>query len=1246
MKRIVLSSALLSLFVSLSAWAQETRGTIIGTVQDGTGASIPGATVVITNKGTNTSVDVVTNERGYFEVPYLMPGSYSILVKAPSFKQTERSGVNLATGQRLRVDIALEVGPVNEILTVEADATILDTASASGGSTLSARQVEALPVFGDAAQLLARSVPGTQWLGQPTIVDLHSNMGASTVSAAGGVGGVEYALDGVPNLGRDSRVASMPPIDAVEEIRVDTAAFDASKGHTGNATISLVTKSGTNDFHGSVNWEYWNQRWNATPSTTNAKYWGDINSALAKGDTALADKLRAQERQLPGHNNSYAATLGGPLQKDKLFFFATFNGYQKTATEESTAFNRTVPSEAHRRGDFSDLLALGSQYQIYDPRTARLVNGVVVRDPFPNNQVPILNPVYNAYAALYPLPNNTTGTAGADGANNYLATGTPWTWKYTGFSNRFDWTPSGRHRFYAKVSYYDWTEDRTDWTYETARQLSTRAQNRHNEALALDWVFAANSSTILNVDLAYNRYRDGDVLTDKQKSYTPSGVGFPAYVDEKAGQFAGLPRINFTAYDNVGYNVSNASTPSRSWYDTASLRADLTKIVKTHSLKVGIDLRRYSRATYSPGNASGTFNFRNDYVKQTENTSNAATRGLEWAAFMLGVPSSVSIDTNDSLYLTNPALGAYFQDDWRVTSKLTLNIGVRYEYEGGFTERYNRGLAQFDPTATLPITAGAQAAYARILPTLSAAQAKNLPSSIAVVGGSRFLNADGWPKTLNDGQHAVMPRLGAVYQLTDKTVVRAGYGLFYATNNVLNQGLDQSGFSVATSTTLTNDRGLTFNNADLKAGRTIMSDPFPAVNGSRFIQPLGSTLGLMQVVGGAWDYLGRDWKRARQQRFRAGIQQELTRNMSFEVAYLGARADDISLVQRLNPLPEQYWASGNARNDVLAADLNQNIANPFALANFAGLKTSDPVLYANMATRGFYTATTIKKSQLLRAYPQMSAGNGVRNTRVPAGETKYDHIEATLTKRFAGGASFILSYTRAWAERRDWYANEFDADPSWTADGGVAPHHFMVNAVVEAPFGKDKRFFKSGILAAVLGGWRLGGIYHWQTGSTYDFGNLFWYGDTPANPLDPNDPAYKVIKLDNVTRERWFNLEPFLLPAARAKYPDWATNPASLNAVIAATNAARPADFHRRVFPLRFDFLRGDVMSQVDLSLTRRFALPSGLKIEARADVINLLNTVQWRNNPNTSPYSTTFGQATEQWNTPRWITLKARLTF
>ena len=1198
--------------------AQETRGTIFGVVKDTSGGVLAGMSVVVTNEETNVSNETVTNDRGGFEIPYLLPGSYRVTVQADGFKKYTTTGLQLTVNNRVGLDVTLEVGTLTDEVTVTSDLPLLET-TASASATLTNRQVNALPVFGNSALLLARSVPGIQWTGQPNYLGLHSNVGASAVGAAGGVGGTEYSLDGVPNAGPSRRVGYLPYTDTVSEIKVESAGFDASKGHTSGASISMLTKSGTNQLRGSGTWQYWNQDWNATQSTTNAAYYGRIEQAMAEGRPEDAARYASERKVPPGHHHNYAGVVGGPVRlpkvfngSNKLFFFFSYNGFKDVKVEEPTAVNRTVPTEAQRRGDFSELLRIDPvRYQIYDPRSARLVAGRVVRDPFPNNQVPILNPLYQHYVNLYPMPNNPLGVVDSEGRNNYLASATPFNWDYNAYSNRFDWNISPRNRTFVRWSWNKFVEDRGDWTYETARGLHTNGLVRKNVAATIDHVFLQSGTTIWNMSVAYNRFTEGNQMSPAQLARSPSSVGLPSYIDERA---AGspctlLPLIDFGNYTDMGVNCGGYTN-----YSIGTARGELTKLMGTHSLKSGVEARVHYRSNLPGGNTSSNYTFGNSWVRQRDDTNNAGGLGLEWAAFMLGVPNSVTIDTNDSYYLTNGFYSAYLQDDWRVNSRLTINAGLRYEYEGGFVERYDRGLGGgFRFAEELPISAAAEAAYLRNpIPGLSA---------IDVVGGNNYLGADGAPRSLNDGQHAWMPRVGMVFKVSEKMTARAGYGLFYDTNNVLNDGINQFGYSRGTSTVITNDNGLTFNGtnmtsaacrANANACQTIFVDPFPVrEDGTRFNEPFGNALGVMARAGRGHDYVDRDWKRARQQRWRAGVQREIGRRLIAEVAYLGSRTDDMTLTQRLNFLPEQFWADGNVRNDAIPAFLDGTVPNPFNIREFEFLRGTNPTLYNDMAANGFFTGTTIRRHQLLRAYPHM---NGLQNARVPSGKSRYDHIEMSLQQRLLGGIEYSVAYTRAWDERADFYANEFDTAPTWRVSNSSVPHHFMTTVIAELPFGTGKRWLSDpGVMRAVAGGWQASGIYHLQSGRAIDWGNLFFYGS-----------SYESIEIPRSERDRarWFNTADFERSGTR-----------------------QPASFHRRVFPQRFDFLRSDYMNQLDLSMQRTFRLTSGTQFLVRFDAINAFNNVQW-DLPTTNPTSSNFGAVTQQWNTPRWLQVQGRFTF
>lgn len=1199
------------------ARAQETRGSILGTVKDPSGGVLPGMVVVVTNEETNVSAQVVTNDRGYFEVPYLVPGSYRITIQMEGFKKFTQTGLMLTVNNRLEVPVTLDLGTVTDEVAVVSAVPLLETTTASASTSLSNRQVNSLPVFGNSAMLLTRSVPGMQWTAQPNYLGLHSNAGASGTNAAGGVGGNEYSLDGVSNSAEGRRVAYLPYTDTVAEIKVETASFDASKGHGSGATVSALTKSGTNAFRGSATWQYWNAKWNATQSTTNAAYYGAIEQALADGNRAEADRLRGQPKSPPGHSNNWATVLGGPVRlpklfdgRDKLFFFFSYNGFKDVKSEETTAVNRTVPTEAQRRGDFSDLLRIDPvRYQIYDPRTARLENGRVVRDPFPNNQVPILNPLYQDYLRLIPLPNNPAGIASPEGQNNYLAAGTPFNWDYKAFSTRVDWNLSTRHRTFARWSWNDFLEDRGDWTYESAPGLMSNGLVRQNLGATLDHAFVQNGTTIWNASIAFNRFTEGNQRNATQRSFSPASVGFPAYMDERARQIGGtthLPRIDFSdnSYSDFGVDHGGFSD-----YSVINARGELTKIVSTHSVKTGVEFRQHRRETIPGGNTSGVMTPRNDYVRQRDNTNNAGLLGLEWAAFMLGV-TGISMDDNTSQRVSNPYYAAYVQDDWRLSNRITLNLGVRYEYEGGFVEANDRAIGSFDFDAVLPITAAAQQAY--LLNPIA-----GVPS-VDVRGGSLYAGLNGAPDALTRNNHVVMPRVGAVWKLGEKTVLRGGYGWFYDTNNVLNLGIDQSGFSRNTSRLLTNNNGLTFLNADLKNGQTILHDPFPIrEDGTRFNEPFGNALGISAKAGRGFDYEDFDWKRAKQQRWRVGLQREIARSLVAEVAYLGSYSNDISIgdpYDRVNALPAEYWSTGNVRNDANADFLNALVPNPFNIANFEFLRTQDPLLYQDMAANGFFTGTTIRRHQLLRALPHMTAGDGLRNTHSPLGETTYHHVEMSLQKRFSEGYEFTVGYTHAWHRDRDIFNNEFDALPSWRPSNDSRPHHLLVTAIVELPFGEGKPLFSNaGLGRTLLGGWQASGIYHLQSGRLIDWGNRFYYGD-----------SYEDIVLPRGERDRarWFNTDNFERASAK-----------------------QPASFHARVFPRRIDSARGDYMNQLDMAVSRSVGLWGGSRFQVTLSAINVLNNVQW-DQPNTDPTNSNFGVVTQQWNTPRWLQLQGRLTF
>ena len=329
---------------------------------------------------------------------------------------------------------------------------------------------------------------------------------------------------------------------------------------------------------------------------------------------------------------------------------------------------------------------------------------------------------------------------------------------------------------------------------------------------------------------------------------------------------------------------------------------------------------------------------------------------------MLGVPSTSSVDANDSYATLNPYYAGYVQDAWRVTPKLTVNFGLRFEFEQGITERYNRMLVGWDPNLQLPISAAAQAAYA-------AAPLAQLPaSSFVVQGGSLYANSQGLGREAWQGQAMLLPRVALAYQINPKTVLRTGYGIYYDTLNATNTTPNQLGYSTTTTNVASNDFGTTWNTGNPAAGVSLLNDPFPVrADGTRFDPAYGNTLGAMMVAGTSYSYGNLNYKHPRLQRWSAGIQRELNSNMAFQAVYNGQFSGNVGMSIKQDPLPEQYWNQTQTRNSALDGSLTANVANPFYINNFSSLQTSSPLLYKRLSSVPFFTSPTISVAQLLRA---------------------------------------------------------------------------------------------------------------------------------------------------------------------------------------------------------------------------------------------------------------------------------------
>lgn len=1221
-RRIALTLCLLAL-VGAAAFAQETRAMLFGRVLDPQGSAIPGATVVVKNTATNVALTFKTNETGYYEASLLLAGNYQVDAEAGGFKHLTHKGITLPVGSRLEVNLNMELGGVTETVSVTAEAPLLETNSLTSGRVVDNQSLMGLPIMGNSAIVAVRFTPGIQWGGVNLYLAPHSNIGGSDYNIDGGVGGNSWTLDGSPNRGPSRRLAYLPYTDSIAEFKVETNNFDAGVGQSTGVAINMVSKSGTNSLHGTLTWQHWQQRWQGTPFFTKQNYFRSIAAAEAAGDTAKANAIRNTDQQMPGRSNNWGVSAGGPVWipkivngKNRLFWFFTYNALKDVKSEEPITYNRTVPTANARNGDFGEMLNLPSpaQYIVYDPASvvpdpARPTH--YIRTPFANNVIPksrFVNPAYDAITKLYPPPNNPIAP-GQQPVNNFLSFMAPYNWDYWAVSNRVDYQISDRLRVYGRWSHNNFgPENRGDWTIQTAPGLNIGGLVRNNKGGNIDLVFNQSSATLWDINVAINQFREGSVQP-YALSLKPSDLGLPKYLDDKAGAEHILPLMNVNGYTQI----SPGGRSNWTRYRMATAKVAITHIRSNHTIQGAFDNRYHFRTALPQGNTSGNFTFNRTYTRKDDD-GNAPSNdlGLGWAAFILGVPSSMTIQTLDSYATMSPYYGGFVQDNWRFSRKLTLNLGLRVEYERGATERYNRMIAGFDPTLTLPITNAAQAAYAASpVPELAASQFK-------VLGGTLFPGAGSAPRELYKSQLMWLPRLAAAYQWNERTAIRVGYGIYYDTLNVLNFGPDQSGYTQDTSTTIASDpAGYVWNplfGANSPANqKSPVVDPFPVrADGTRFDAPTRNALGMLAKAGRGFSYTDYNQVHTRQQRWRVSLQRQFGQSWVIDAAYSGSYSDNIAIAQKRDILAAQYWADGQVRNDAIATNLNSNVTNPFRLANFASMAQSDAVIYRDMSALSMYTSSTIRKATLLRPFPQMN-GNLTNNT-VPAGVVKTHSFEAIMQKRFSRGFNLNFGYTALKAREKNFYFNEFDPDPSWRTSNNGRPQRVVGSGLFEFPFGRGKRFGADVGRAwdLLIGGWQTGVTYEFQPGGLLDWGNVFYYGQNLSD----------IVRSDK-TFDQWFNTANFERASAK-----------------------QPAAYHRRVFPVRVPDVRADKTSQWNVNMAKSLRISERVNLQLRLDALNVQNRSQM-SGPDTNPTSTNFGRITSQsQGTNRWIDVQARLTF
>lgn len=1068
-ERVRLASLLtLCLMSSLLVRGQGTYGQILGQVLDPAGAAVPAAQVRAINANTGVETKAITGSSGDYAVSYLPPGVYNLTVEARGFNSYTRTGIEVEVDSKVTLDAKLNIGNAAQTVQVTAESPILNTADASEGEVIDARRAVELPLKDGNPFVLENLTTGVMNLTNNQTTRVFDSGGTATITVNGSAQGTsEFSIDGMPDTsGTTMQAAFIPPPTAIQEFKIQTLNFDATNGFVPGATINLNMKSGTNQWHGEAN--------------------SYIQNPALAANTIFSDS--AGLPKVAYRQNRWEGMLAGPLVIPKAYNGRnrTFWMYDYSGVHDSlpniTNSTVTVPTAAERTGNFAGLLALGSQYQIYDPATIiPSSGGRTTRQPFPGNIIPssrispLATAIINQY---YPLP-NLPGRS--DGTNNSYEP-TAENNNYWSQAFRVDQVISERHRMYV-------SGDASKRDANTAYQFNG-AVGRHviqrNQGIGLNDVFVVSPTLVLNTRYSFGHYLQ-QVLPQEANANLVS-LGFsPQFVNQINSQDprgVQLPYLQFGGYASLGSDVRSALSPS-----IHNVGGDVIWSKGSHSFQFGATGRVYLESGYTLTNSSGNLTFGTNWTRGPLDNSASAPIGQDLASFLLGLPSSGSAQVNASYAEKFGASAYYAQDVWRVNQRLTLTLGLRYEKNFPTTERYDRGVAAFDFNAVNPIAAFAGANYA-LKPV-----AQIPASSFNVLGGLTFLGTGQTPSSMwHSGNLDFAPRFGAAYQIDHKTVLRGGVGLFY---NTVYRGIAQiiqTGYSSTTTLNPTLNNGVTF--------VATLANPFPG----GFSQPGGNSLGLATNDGQAVTFVNPNWIDPRALIWQVDIQHRLGEQTFVEVGYVGNAGYDLAATKNYDAIPDKYLSTSPVRDTATINTLTAAVPNPF-YPNLPGTSLS---------------GTTVALSQLLLPYPEFTSVSGVTNL----GYSNYQSLQTRFQKRFSMG--YILTAGWTWSKYLDAtsFLNAGDPSPVKAISTFDRPQRFTMTGLWELPFGPGRRWGASrdGVTGKVIRGWSLQGIYQAQSGPALGFGDAIINGSISS----------VVLPSDQRTVQRWFNTSAFVTASVRS----------------------------------------------------------------------------------------------------------------
>ncbi len=1135
--------------------AQSYQGGVRGAVTDPQGAAVANAKVTLTNTGTGVPRTTLTTADGTYVLSNVEPGNYSVAAESPSFKRYEQRGIVVGTQEFLNVDLKLEVGNITQSVTVTEDVPLVENSNASQGQVLDRQQLVDLPNLGRNPFMLSRVAQNVMPVGNPAYNRMEDQSGSSQISIAGGpVRGNNYLLDGVPITDADNRAIIIPSIEAVQEVKVQANTYDSSMARTGGGMFNTLLKSGTNQYHG------------VAFGSTRQTSWSGNNFFNNAAGLPLPPQV----------NYTYAFALGGRVWipkvydgKNRTFFWLAREGYDDKQSNSSQLY---TPTALERVGNFSATQAQGGgQLTIFDPSsTVKNADGTFSRTAFPNNIIPTskLNPVGLAMASTLALPASNPSYYGQ---NDLTVAGS---------------LPARAHQTTAKLD-----EQFTDWWRANLSYLSYLSLEpgntwfnsisspdqwrllRNVNATQLNNTFTISPTLVLSARYGFNRFPNYGYQVSSGLNLGTLGFS-PSYVNQVLS-----PTFPVVGLSTVYNSLGGLGTNNDFYYVHYSYNASISasKFMGRHSVTGGFDWRKINTSGLDYGQGGGDFNFNGIWTK-----SATGTGGADLADMLVGLPHDASITVPTKLTDFVGYYGAYLQDDFRINSKLTVNYGLRWEHESGLQETNNGIVTGFLPNVSNPI--------------------QSQVSGLTTNGVIQFAGQNGAPGSIGNPNWSKWgPRAGFAWQVNSKTVVRGGYGLFWAPPFGIGAPIQTAGYYATTSNTFTND--------GYQTATSNLTNPFP--NGLN--KPAGSSLGPLAGVGQTVSFADPESRSPRVQQFSVDIQRELPGGVAFELGYVGSRSSHLTTMSgnmNINALNPSYFGLGYSA-------LTASVPNP---------------LHGAVSSTSNFGGSQVGQYQTLLPYPQFGEVNLSLSDQDKA---QYDSLVLKAQKRMSYGLTFLSTFT--WARSFDQGnggpgnflnsgnsgvpQNPYNIAGEWAPSYYDSPIRWATTFSYELPFGKGKQFLGSTgrAMDMVVGGWSFNAISIYQTGfplqitQTPDNNSLFGFDSQRPNAtgISPVTSGSLESRLNN-----------YIDPAAFSAAP-----------ALTFGNTARSLG------------MRGPGQANWDLSLFKTFSITERFKGQFRTGLLNAFNTPLFTS-PSTTYGSSTFGVINSQANFSRMVELGLRLYF